>query len=99
MIDDLAVADDHLLDLRAQFLERRDEFSNAAVVGHRISSPWMTSPGPSNPGDIISCKRYAKPRPRRCGPQARLGVRIGWPRSAVLRRRCPSREWAWSCLA
>jgi hypothetical protein len=52
VIDDLAVADDDLLDLRAQFLKRGHEFPHPAVVGHRISLPWMTSPGATTPGSL-----------------------------------------------
>src|SRR5262249_36156094 len=52
VVDDLAVADDDFFDLRAQLFERRYELSDAAVVGHRLSSPWMTSPGPRTPGSL-----------------------------------------------
>src|SRR2546428_5099298 len=100
VVDDLAVTDDDLLDLRAQRLERGDEFPNPAVVGHRVSSLWMTSPGATTPGPIliIICKRHATPRlltrARKRAPARSQDGRAPRRHGA----RCPSRERAYSQL-
>src|SRR5262245_7448873 len=76
VVDDLAVAYDDFFDLRTQAFERRHELSYAAVVGHRLSSPWMTLPGPTAPGLIISASYTPNPD-MRCDPQARVSATTG----------------------
>src|SRR5207249_5383174 len=91
VVDDLAVTDDDLLDLRAQRLERGDEFPNPAVVGHRVSSLWMTSPGATTPRAHFHYNmqetRHTSTLETR--PQARAGTITGWPGSAAAWRAVP----------